>query len=251
MPVHADVQQTPCAHMPEPHSVPIEQNAPIGFGPHEPPVQNVPATQFASAVQASKQRLPLHANGAHASDVDAAQEPVASQVASGVNTPALQRSGAQTVPTRKRRQPLAPSHLPSVPQVDGSCAAHCLRGSSPPAGTGVQTPDDDGRLQLLQVPSQALSQHTPSTQKLLRHSLAAPQMSPIGFLPQLPLTHALPETQSMSLVHALMHAPSAQRYGPQFLRPGVPQLPLPSHVAAVFSLSLLHDAATHTVVCAA
>jgi hypothetical protein len=84
-------------------------------------------------------------------------------------------------------------------------------GSSPPAGTGVHVPSDDGNLQLRHAPVHALSQHTPSAQKLLRHSLAAPHGNPPGFLPQLPATHALPATQSASVVQRLLQAPSAQR----------------------------------------
>jgi len=38
-----------------------------------------------------------------------------------------QRSGAHTVPTRWRRHPPAPSHFPSVPQVEAGCVAHMLR----------------------------------------------------------------------------------------------------------------------------
>jgi hypothetical protein len=118
--LHAVVQHTPCAQMPEPHSEPSEQKAPIGFTPHVRLVQKVPASQFASAVQASKQRLPLQAKGEQAIEGGAEHRPVASQVASGVNTPAVQLSDAQLVPTRCFRQPFAPSHLPSVPQVEGS-----------------------------------------------------------------------------------------------------------------------------------
>jgi len=208
---HADVQHTPWAQKLELHSLPIEQNAPIGFNPHERPVQNSPAAQLASTVHASKQRLPLHANGAQASEGDVAHVPVALHVPSGLNTPALHCSGAHTVPGRNRRQALAPSHFPSVPQVEGACAAHRPCGSSPPAGTAVHVPIEAGSLQLRQTPSQAPSQQMPSAQNPLRHSLAAEQVRPFGFLPQLPFWQLLPDTQSSSLVHALTQAPAAQR----------------------------------------
>jgi hypothetical protein len=209
--LHTEVQHTPCAQNPEPHSEPTEQKAPIGLTPQLRFVQKVPGSQFASAVQASKQRLPLHANGEHASEDGALHFPIASQVASGVNTPFTQRSDAHAVPGRYFRQALAPSHFPSVPQVEGSWVAHIMCGSSLPAGTGVQAPSEEGSLQLRHAPTQAFSQHTPSTQKLFTHSLAAPQGRPLGFLPQLPSMHALPATQSASTVQRLLHAPSAQR----------------------------------------
>jgi hypothetical protein len=51
-PEHTVAQQTPCAHWPEEHSAPIEQNAPFGLGPHELWMQVLAPEQFASAVHA-------------------------------------------------------------------------------------------------------------------------------------------------------------------------------------------------------
>jgi hypothetical protein len=81
----ATAQQTPCAQKPEAHSVLSEQNAPFILGPHEWFASHaLGATQASSPVQASKQRGPLQANGAHASEGGARQCPVLLQVAGGV-----------------------------------------------------------------------------------------------------------------------------------------------------------------------
>jgi hypothetical protein len=187
--VHAVAQHTPCAQFPEMHSPRSEQNAPLGFLPHELLVQTLPAEQFASAVQPPKHCAPLQANGTHEMVTGATHAPVALQVDSGVNTLLSQRAAAQTVPGRCRRQPPAPSQVPSVPQVSGSWASQRLRGSSAPAATCVQTPGADGSAQLRQLPVQASAQQTPSTQKLDWQSAAAVHGWPAGFLPQLPLLH--------------------------------------------------------------
>ncbi len=47
-PLQAVAQQTPCAHWPDLHSVPVEQNEPLGFRPHEPWTQTLPAEQAMS-----------------------------------------------------------------------------------------------------------------------------------------------------------------------------------------------------------
>ena len=117
----AVAQQTPCAQLFDRHSERSEQNAPFGFFPHEFVTQTLPGEQFASAVQLPKHLLPLHAKGTQAIASGATQLPVALQVDSGVYLLFSQCSVAQTVPIFQRRQPPAPSHLPSVPQVDAAC----------------------------------------------------------------------------------------------------------------------------------
>jgi hypothetical protein len=135
--------------------------------------------------------------------------PVALQVDSGVYVLLAQRSGAQTVPGRCRRQPPAPSHFPSVPQVDAGWVEHMFRVSSSPFATGRHEPRVAASAQLRQGPAQAWSQQTESTQWLLAQSTAAAQGWPFDFLPQLPLWQTRPATQSLSLAQRLMHAPSA------------------------------------------
>jgi hypothetical protein len=227
--------------------MPPEQNAPLGFLPHELPLQTFPAEQLASTVQLPKHCAPLQANGTHAMVSGATHAPVALHVDAGMNTLFSQRAAAHTVPGRCRRQPPDPSQVPSVPHVSGGWDAQLLRGSSTPAATWVQTPGADGSAQLRQLPVQASAQQTPSTQKLDWQSGPAPHGWPLAFLPQLPLLHTLPATQSSLLVQRLMHALSVQRYGTQLCTPGIRQLPRPLHVPAVFSRSPAHEGGTHTV----
>ena len=84
LPLHAVAQQTPCAQVPEPHSGPPAQNAPIGLRPQELPLHTFPGEQFASAVQATKHLLPLQAKGGQGTASGATQAPAALHVASGV-----------------------------------------------------------------------------------------------------------------------------------------------------------------------
>ena len=58
-PVHALSQQTPCAQLPDVHSVAAEQDAPMLFVPHEFIVQVLGGRQLVSTVQALKQAVPL------------------------------------------------------------------------------------------------------------------------------------------------------------------------------------------------
>jgi hypothetical protein len=61
-PEQSAAQHTPCAHAPETHSLLSEQNAPVGFLPHELLASHVlGATQAASAVHEPQQRAPLQA----------------------------------------------------------------------------------------------------------------------------------------------------------------------------------------------
>jgi hypothetical protein len=108
-------------------------------------------------------------------------------------------------------------------------------------------PIDEGRAQLRQAPPHALSQQTPSTQKLLTHSPAAAHGCPLGFGPQLPFSHTCPATQSASLAQRAMHALSLHRNGAQARTPGGWQAPTPLQVPAVLSRLPLHEGATHTV----
>ena len=109
------------------------------------------------------------------------------------------------------RQPEAPSQVPSVMQLDAPLSMQTCRGSAAFAGVGLQTPIDDGRAQLRQAPPHASSQQTPSTQKVLTHSVPALQGCPLGFGPQLPLWQTFGATQSPSLAHLATQAPSVQR----------------------------------------
>jgi hypothetical protein len=80
------------------------------------------------------------------------------------------------VPTAYFWQPPVPSQRPLFPQDAAPWSLHMLRGSGLPAAVVVQRPSAEGRAQLRQGPVQALSQQTPSTHWLDRHSLARVQV---------------------------------------------------------------------------
>ena len=87
-------------------------------------------------------------------------------------------------------QPLAPLHVPVLPQ--GGFAGHWPAGAGVPAGIGVHIPGDVPA-QVSQVPQAALPQQTPLTQAPLSHWFAPPQAAPFAFLAtQLPAALALP-----------------------------------------------------------
>jgi hypothetical protein len=84
------------------------------------------------------------------------------------------------------------------------------------AATFKQKPGEVGSAQYWQVPLQALSQQTPSTQKLLAHSPAPWQLAPIGLGPQviLAVLQAAPTgSQSSEVSHDVVQAPLTQRNG--------------------------------------
>ncbi len=98
----------------------------------------------------------------------------------------------------------------------------------------MQVPGAVDSAQLRQLPVQAESQQTPSTQKPLAHSPAPPHDCPFGFRPQLPFWQDWPATQSASVVQWLMQAPPEQRNGAQDSSLPDRQMPRPSQVPAVF-----------------
>jgi hypothetical protein len=77
-------------------------------------------------------------------------------------------------------QPPAPLQAPVLPH--GGAAAHCPDGAGLPAAMSVHLPALPARLQALHVPHDAALQQTPSVQKSLLHSWAAPQVAPGAFL---------------------------------------------------------------------
>jgi hypothetical protein len=82
--LHGVAQQTPCAQLADEHSLRSPQNAPFGLRPHEFALQTFPDEQLSSIVQAPKQRVPLHANGAQGTASGATQAPLAVQTEAGV-----------------------------------------------------------------------------------------------------------------------------------------------------------------------
>ena len=88
---------------------------------------------------------------------------------------AAHASGAQVVPIWYFWQPPEPSHLPFVEQAAAVMSWHTPRGSTLPAAIEVHLPGVDGSEQLRQAPVQAVSQQTPSTQWVERHSVPVEQ----------------------------------------------------------------------------
>jgi hypothetical protein len=73
-----------------------------------------------------------------------------------------------------------------------------------PAGRFTHAPTAPETLHALQDPRQAVLQHTPSTQRLEAHELAAVHGNPLPFLgTQVPLKQNLPAMHWPSEVHAL------------------------------------------------
>lgn len=65
-----------------------------------------------------------------------------------------------------------------------------------------------GSPQDLQLPVQVVEQQAPCAQIPELQSTSAPQLAPIGFLPQLPPLQVLGAMQSASTVHVVLHAPA-------------------------------------------
>jgi hypothetical protein len=91
--------------------------------------------------------------------------------------PVEQLAAWQTVVASYSRQAPAPSHVPSVPQVDAACAEQSLR-RSVPASALMQVPRLLVDEQVWQVPLQAVWQQTPSTQNPLAQSPPTAQAVP-------------------------------------------------------------------------
>ncbi len=92
-----------------------------------------------------------------------------------------------------------PSHLPLVPQDAAPLSWQAPRGSTLSAATIKQWPGEVASAQYEQVPVQALSQQTPSTQNPEAHSVEPPQVKPSGFGPQVPFWQMVPVSQSLSV----------------------------------------------------
>jgi hypothetical protein len=81
-----------------------------------------------------------------------------------------------------------------------------LNGSAP-AAIDAQVPTVPVSAQERQIPTQAVAQQTPCSQKLELHSAAAAQLAPIGFLPQLPARQVFGLVQSADVEHIVRQAP--------------------------------------------
>jgi hypothetical protein len=108
----------------------------------------------------------------------------------------------------------------------------------------VHDPALPDRLQDLQSPVQAVEQQAPCAQIPDLQSVAAPQLAPGGFSPQLPETQKLPLVQSASTEQVVLQAPvDAQVHGAQgWLVAAGQAAPVPSQRPAKVSVEPLQPA---------
>ena len=156
-------------------------------------------------------------------------------------------SGRQIVPILYFWQPPAPSHLPLLAHSAAVMSWQTPRGSMLPAAIDVHLPGADDSAQLRQLPTQVVSQQTPSTQWVESHSVPAEHGWPFCFGPHRPLTHAWPVSQSASERQTLLHAPSTHWNGLQFCTPGARHVPTPSQVPGVLRRVPVHEGGMHWV----
>jgi hypothetical protein len=126
-----------------------------------------------------------------------------------------------------------PSQRPFVPQVDGSVAGHCAATvGATPAGICEQVPRLPASEQDIQVPLQALAQHTPCWQKPELHSAAEAQAFPCGFFVQRLLMQKFDVAQSVSAVQVVLQTLLAVShwYAPHDEVVAAEQVPVPVQV---------------------
>lgn len=119
-----------------------------------------------------------------------------------------------------------------MPQVEAPWSVHWLNGSCPGA-TDPQVPTVPARPHDRQIPTQAVAQQTPCSQKPELHSPAAPHAALIGFLPQLPPMQVFWPVQSVVAVQVVLQAPPVPHTNGSHCDGDVVwQVPVPLHVRA-------------------
>jgi hypothetical protein len=181
---HAVEQQTPSTQKPDPHSDPAAHFMPKALGPQPP--SRLLVTQTSAQVPVA----PSQGYGAHSVRCPPSRHvPLRQERAPTTESPS-QRPAPHGVPSGCLRQWPAPSHVPSVPQVEGASAEHPGRLGRPPAPTSVHVPCRPADTQVRHAPSQSASQHTPSMQKPLAQSLAQVHAAPNAARPASAPAHA-------------------------------------------------------------
>ncbi len=141
----------------------------------------------------------------HGLVVVAPQAPEPLQLAADVATPAAQPGPAHSVvaPGNVHAARLVPSHAPAQTPVP----VHAVRDPTGAPVAGEQVPSRPGTLHASHWPSQAVSQHTPSTHWPDVHSSVVAHIPPLGRRPRHdPSMHALPDEHCALLVHAVRQA---------------------------------------------
>jgi hypothetical protein len=181
VPVHPLLQHTPWAQLPELHSGPMAQVAPMGLSPQLLFRHCAGETQSVLVEQVVLHAVALQVKGTQLALVTVRHAPAPSHVRAGVSVEPVQLAATQTVPAAIWRHLPAPSQVPSFPQTL-VVVAHWLAGvGAAPAGIGVHVPVDPVRLHAVHVPVQAVSQQTPFAQFPDVHSEPAPQVVPFVF----------------------------------------------------------------------
>lgn len=118
-----------------------------------------------------------------------------------VSSAELQLAVPQDVPAAYLRHAPEPLQKPSLPQLAAPASVHSESGSVPPAivpQVPLAPPPFLAVVQAWHEPEQALSQYTPSAQKLLVHCPVAVHVDPFARL----ATHA-PPLQKLPLAHCV------------------------------------------------
>ena len=121
VPVHAWLQQYPCAQKPESHSFAIVHAVPVGFSVQRARVADVgrDAVRVGRAGRPAAAPAASHLYVPHGLIVAAAQTPAPSHARDGVNVDPVQLAAAHDVPMAYLRHAPAPLQVPSLPQVVG------------------------------------------------------------------------------------------------------------------------------------
>jgi len=144
----------------------------------------------------------------------ATQVPVPLQVGIGSSVALAQLATPQAVPGPHLRQAPAPSQVPSFPQLVVAEAVQSLC-TSVPDTAGAHCPTVPTPSQVMQVPVQAVSQQTPSTQKPLWQSPVPPQAVPfVSCGRHDPAEQKSPAAQSAFAPHEVRHDEALHTYAP-------------------------------------
>jgi len=126
-----------------------------------------------------------------------------------VSVDPVQVVAAHCAPAAYLRQPPAPSHMPSLPQVFMPWSVHWPSGSVP-VGTLVQVPRFPATAHDWQVPVHVVAQQIPCWHSPVMQSPPAAHVKPVGFFVHAPMTQTLGAAQSASAMHDVLHTFVAQ-----------------------------------------
>jgi hypothetical protein len=218
------------------HSSLVEQWAPSGFLPQVLPTQLLGGTQSLFDVQVTRHAdAPSHMKGEHICvPPPTLQLPAPSHVLASVpeDAPPGHAGGTHCVPACHLWHAPAPSHLPSLPQVEAAVTPHWPLGSVAFAATGEHVPSVALSVHETQGPSQRALQQTPCFEHTRpdEHWLLAVHGPPFGSRPQEPLMQVALGAQSALAVQVALQTAAPHAKGKHDVEVGVTHLPAPSQV---------------------